>query len=175
MKEGTVGEGFTGARARSWLSGIAVVVIGMASGVAHATPTARVLDYGVFTKDPVPDAQADPRLGPYRLLEQTRDIPLRLGVRFGFCAEIQGFGIPDPKYTFTEIVRHPVYTGADGIEKGGWNVPRMVKIANDKAIWCSGHVFTDPKELVPGTWRFVVGDSDADVLVQEFHAVPAKN
>ena len=152
---------------------VALAVLTMLAGSAVAAPKARLLKYGLFSVDPVPEAQQQSGpVGKYAHLETTRKIPLALGGRFGFCAEIAGLEV-EGKHTLTEIVRHPVMTEPNGIETAGWNVPRMVKVQDGKGVWCGGYVFTKPHELVPGTWRFTVGDSDADLVVETFEAVAA--
>jgi hypothetical protein len=146
----------------------------MSAAIAHAGPTAKILDFGIFSADPLPADQAKTGpLGRYALVERTRKVPLQVGVRFGFCAEITGIEGFEGKATFTEIVRHPVMTLPNGTEAAGWNVPRMVKVEGDRAVWCGGHLFREPHELVPGKWRFTVGDGDGDFIVEEFEAVPA--
>lgn len=150
---------------------VGVLLASLVAGEALAAPSARLLTFGLFSADPVPESQQ--RSGPvgkYAHLETTRRIPLKLGVRFGFCAEISGLEV-EGKYTLTEIVRHPVMTEPNGIETAGWNVPRMLKVQDGKGVWCGGYVFTKPHELVPGAWRFTVGDSDADLVVETFEAV----
>lgn len=103
---------------------------------------------------------------------RTTRIPLRQGLRFGFCAEITGLSDEGGKYALAETVRHPVTTGPNGIEENGWNVPRMVKVENGRARWCGGHRFEHAWQLVPGKWRFEVADGDNILVVQEFDAVP---
>lgn len=157
-------------RAGSALAVACLLALG-AAGETLAAPTARLLKYGLFSADPVPESQQQSGpVGKYAHLETTRRIPLKLGVRFGFCAEIAGLEV-EGKYTLTEIVRHPVMTEPNGIETAGWNVPRMLKVQDGKGVWCGGFVFTKPHELVPGAWRFTVGDSDADLVVETFEAV----
>ena len=58
-------------------------------------------------------------------------------------AEITGLPEFEGKYTLTEIVRHPVMTLPNGTESAGWNVPRMVKVVDGRAVLCGGH-FQEP-------------------------------
>jgi hypothetical protein len=150
--------------------GVGAVLLGLTLGPVMAAPTATLLEYGVYSADPVASPPEGTPLGRYQLLEKTRRIPLRLGTRFGFCARFEGLEV-EGKYTLTEIVRHPVMVQPNGVEVGGWNVPRMVRVDNGRGVWCGGFQFTKEHELVPGTWRFTVGDSDADLLVEEFETV----
>lgn len=163
----------TSRESRGGVALVVALVAGMAADVAVAAPKARLLTFGLFSADPVPESQQQSGpIGKYAHLASTRKIPLKLGVRFGFCAEISGLEV-EGKYTLTEIVRHPVMTEPNGIESAGWNVPRMLKVQDGKGVWCGGYVFTKPHELVPGQWRFTVSDSDADLVVEAFEAVPA--
>ena len=157
-------------RAALWM---AAVFLGTAF-CAGAAPTARIIESGLYSTDPVADPPRGTPVGRYRLLERTQKVPLRLGVRFGFCAQFEGVEV-EGKYMLTEIVRHPLMVQPSGIEVTGWNVPRMLNVENGRGIWCESHVLTQPHELVPGRWRFVVGDADADLVVEEFDAVPAGN
>jgi len=138
--------------------GVGAVLVGLTLGPVVAAPTATLLEYGVYSAEPVASPPEGTPLGRYQLLEKTRRIPLKLGTRFGFCARF-------------EIVRHPVMVQPNGVEVGGWNVPRMLRVENGRGVWCGGFQFAKEHELVPGTWRFTVGDSDADLLVEEFETV----
>ena len=139
---------------------------------AYAAPAARVVEAGLYSAEPVADPPADTPRGRYRLLESTTRVPLRLGVRFGFCADFEGLDAED-KATMTELVRHPLMTLPSGIEATGWNVPRKMRVREGRGTWCAAFQFTRPHELVPGTWRFVVSDADGDLLSVQFEAVPA--
>lgn len=154
------------------IHGIVAAALLMLAGAASAAPTVKILHYGLYSaeSDPVEQARIGPA-GRYRLLERTRQVPLRIGTRFGFCAQLDGLEAVDGRYTLTEIVRHPVMTLPNGTEAGGWNVPRMLTVKDGSAVWCGGHQFLQMHELVPGRWRFTVGDSDADLIVEEFEAV----
>ncbi len=129
---------------------------------AQGSATGKVVEFGVVK----------PGEGKPVFESRTARIPLRKGLRFGFCAEITGLGDEGGKYALSETVRHPVTTGPNGIEENGWNVPRMVKVENGRARWCGGHLFEHEWELVPGKWRFEVADGDNVLVVQEFDAVP---
>ncbi len=139
---------------------------------AQAAPKARIVEFGVYSTDPVANPPVGTPIGRYQLLKKTRKIPLKVGVRFGFCAEIEGIEM-EGRYTLTEIVRHPLTTQPNGIESAGWNVPRMLNVVEGKGVWCGSHVFKEAWELVPGKWRFTVGDGDGDIIIEEFETVKA--
>lgn len=139
---------------------------------AWSAPASRVIEFGVYETEPVASPPKDTPVGRYRLIERTRRVPLRTGVRFGFCAEIVGLEVEGP-YAVTEIVRHPLMVQPNGVEITGWNVPQMIQVHDGRAVWCQSHVFREPYELVPGKWRFVVGDGDGDFIAEEFEGVKA--
>jgi hypothetical protein len=132
-----------------------------APALAQGSPSGRVVEYGILS-----GAEGKPEF-----VQKTSRIPLRKGLRFGFCAELEGLDAVNGVAGLSEQVRHPLLTQPNGIETNGWNVPRTVQVVNGRARWCGGHTFREEWELVPGTWRFVIGDSAGDLVVQEFKAV----
>jgi len=140
---------------------------------ALAAPSSRVIEFGIYETEPVASPPTGTPVGRYKLIKQTRRIPLRQGLRFGFCTEISGLEV-EGKYTVTEIVRHPLMVQPNGVEQTGWNVPRMISVQDGKAYWCQSQVLKEPHELVPGKWRFVVGDGDGDFIAEEFETVKGK-
>ncbi len=153
---------------------LALAIPAFATTAAHAAPMVRILEYGIFATDASEEAEA--KSGPLarnQRVKRTRRIPVAVGVRFGFCAEITRLPEFEGKYTLTEIVRHPVMTLPNGTESAGWNVPRMVKVVDGRAVLCGGHFLRAEHELVPGKWRFTISDSDADLIDEKFEAVRA--
>jgi hypothetical protein len=135
------------------------------SPVVHAQgrPTSKIVEHGLYT-GPADDPT---------LQTKTDRVPARVGVRFGFCAEITGLPTGDAKLAFTENVRHPLLTTDRGIEEIGWNVPRFVRVeSGGRSRWCASHTFKEKWELVPGTWRFALSDNAGDIVLKEFQVVP---
>lgn len=145
------------------LTGAAVLLTlaAIARAFAQGNATGRVVEYGILSSAG----------GKPEFVQRTSRIPLRKGVRFGFCAELEGLEAVNGLAGLSEQVRHPLLTQANGIETNGWNVPRTVQVVNGRARWCGGHTFREDWELVPGTWRFVIGDSAGDLVAQEFQVV----
>jgi hypothetical protein len=139
----------------------ALALVATGHAFAQGSATGRVVEYGIL-------ASAE---GKPEFVQKTDRIPLRKGLRFGFCAELQGLDAVNGLAGLSEQVRHPLLVQPNGIEANGWNVPRTVQVVNGRARWCGGHTFREDWELVPGTWRFVIGDSAGDLVVQEFKAV----
>jgi hypothetical protein len=155
------------ARGAKTLAGLGVLVASLSSSGAGAAPddgapTGTVTEYGIY-------GAGD---GKPVLERRTARIPARRGLRFGFCAELRGLNAVEGKATLSEMVRHPLLTQPNGIETNGWNAPHLVRVDNGVARWCGGHRFAHEWELVPGTWRFVLGEGAQDLVVQEFQVVP---
>jgi hypothetical protein len=143
----------------------ALVVTGACAVPAAAqepAPRATFTEKGLFA----------PGDGPLKLLAATDTVPLKLGTRFGFCADISGL-VGEEKLAFYEVVRHPLMTTARGIEEVGWNSPRWLVVERGRSRWCVTHTFKELWELVPGTWRFTLSGQGGDVVVGEFTAVKA--
>jgi hypothetical protein len=147
--------------AMSGLMAGALALVATGHAFAQGSATGRVVEYGIL-------ASAE---GKPEFVQKTDRIPLRKGLRFGFCAELQGLDAVNGLAGLSEQVRHPLLVQPNGIEANGWNVPRTVQVVNGRARWCGGHTFREDWDLVPGTWRFVIGDSAGDLVVQEFKAV----
>ena len=143
----------------------ALLLLVSACGFAQGSASGRVVEYGIL-------ASAE---GKPEFVRKTHRIPLKKGLRFGFCAEIEGLDAVNGQAGLSEQVRHPLLTQPNGIETNGWNVPRTVQVINGRARLCGGHTFREDWELVAGTWRFTIGDSAGDLVVQEFHVGPGGN
>lgn len=145
-------------------TGIAVGALAGGLNPAAAEPSGKVVVFGVFKAGP--DGKDE---GPLtgREIVQTNIVPARVGVRFGLCAEVKGIQ-PDGPHAVTVSVRHPVYTGADGIETNGYNSPQMMQSEAGTARWCGSHLLKSKYELTPGNWRFEVSYNGVDLFTQEF-------
>lgn len=128
---------------------------------AQGVPSGEISEFGLYK---IVD-------GKPVLEKQTNRIPVRKGVRFGFCADLAGLNEVDGKTMLSEFVRHPVLTQPNGIETNGWNAPHMVAVTNGRGRWCGGHELRNDWQLVPGKWRFVVTDGVRDIVVQDFELV----
>ena len=97
---------------------------------AQGVPTGEVSEYGIYK---IVD-------GKPVLEKQTKRIPARKGVRFGFCADLIGL---NDRWTARRCCpnwcRHPVLTQPNGIETNGWNAPHMVVVNDGRGRWCGGH------------------------------------
>jgi len=140
------------------------LTFGIAAAHAQGVPSGEVSEYGIYK---IVD-------GRPVLDKQTKRIPARKGVRFGFCADLIGLtgNQVGGKAMLSELVRHPVLTQANGVETNGWNAPHLVVVNDGRSRWCGGHELREDWQLVPGKWRFIVSDGVRDLVVQEFDVVP---
>ena len=131
---------------------------------AQGVPSGEVSEYGIYK---IVD-------GRPVLDKQTKRIPARKGVRFGFCADLIGLSGNQVggKAMLSELVRHPVLTQPNGVETNGWNAPHLVVVNDGRSQWCGGHELRENWQLVPGKWRFIVSDGVRDLVVQDFDVVP---
>jgi hypothetical protein len=142
------------------IHGAAAVLLGLISAPALAQTVERidVVKYGVYAGPPG-EAIASPgtvagverQLADSKLIETTRTIPARPGLRFGIEYRIVG----EPAGGMISLKRTTIYP------EGGVRNPSTGKTAmRDEAmeqhevgaVDYSGFRFDDPWEMVPGTW-----------------------
>jgi hypothetical protein len=132
---------------------VAVAAPLLGASFAPAQPAGRVTEYGIYSAE-------------RKLLMQTHEIPIRAGVRFGFCFEVP-VDSTDEAAMLVETLAHPPVQ-LRGIEDTGYSVPRMFRVEGGRAKGCSGYVARSESELAAGRWRFSLSDGGGDVVVQEF-------
>jgi hypothetical protein len=124
------------------------------SSISHGLQAqGTVTEYGLYSKD-------------RQLLEQTREIAIGPEVRFGFCFEAP-VDTTEEAIMLTETLSHPPVV-KDGIENGGYSMPRMFRVESKVARGCAGYVAKSAADLAPGVWRFTLSDGIVDLVVQEF-------
>jgi hypothetical protein len=134
--------------------GIAVVCAAFTK-FAVAQQIGKVVEFGLYSDD-------------YKLLKKTTTIPIKSGVRFGFCfeADIKFF---EDSYMLVESLEHPPIAAGGSGEDTGYSVPRMFVVRSGVASGCSSFRARDVTDLRRGVWKFTISDG-ADVLVtQEFN------
>jgi len=118
-----------------------------------AQTTGRVTEYGIHSAE-------------RKLLTQTREIPIRSGVRFGFCFEVPLDSAEDSTMLVETLAHPPVRKR--GIDDTGYSVPRMFSIEDGRATGCARSVARSASDLAAGRWKFSVSDGGGDLVVQEF-------
>jgi Domain of unknown function (DUF3859) len=135
-----------------------------------------VTEYGLFNRgqEKVYSSPASPSgysrgSSGYRLATTTRQIPLKMGVSFGFCYEVQ---IPSnqPSPDILIEVEHPKMINPNGSERLRYQAKPRTRVSGPVFADCAGYGFDHGFELVPGTWRFTVLVGGTPQVVQEFEA-----
>lgn len=127
------------------------VLLSLASLGLEAQGT--VTEYGLYSEDK-------------KLQRQTREIPIGPDTRFGFCFEAQ-VDTAEDAIMLTETLQHPPVL-RNGIEDGGYSVPRMFRVQAKVARGCAGYTAKSVADLAPGIWRFTLSNGTEDLVVQEF-------
>lgn len=140
-----------------------------------AAPSGEVLEYGIYSMPPRDHSAGPnaPRIGASDfsawgdLLESTQAVPAQLGSFMGFCYRITGLN--DRTVASLEYrVDHPPIARANGTVSRGFSYPRAMDVERGQVDGCSGFAFENPRELVPGRWRFSYSYRGRELLSQEF-------
>lgn len=123
-------------------------------GIAYAERSGKVVEYGIYSDD-------------HKLLQKTTIIPIKDGVRFGFCFEAN-IDFSEDRYMLVETLAHPPVQAKDSGEHSGYSVPRMFEVRDGVAHGCSGYRARDVSDLRPGVWKFTISDGEEELVVQEF-------
>ena len=135
--------------------------------------SARVTQYGIYSrgyevveKDSASPSEFYRRTSEIRLLQQTNNIPMKLGIKFGYCFEISGSALNE--ITLTEKVSHPEIKRNDGKVTKNFSTPRRIPVVNGVGGSCGGYSLDHGFELIPGDWKFELFNGKQRLLVQEF-------
>ncbi len=97
-------------------------------------------------------------------IEPTRDIPARLGTKFGMRYHLSGKRADDTPLTLLYLT--PGVIGADGRRHDKLEVTQA--LLPDAPADVMAFEFTEPGELVKGEWRFLVFQGDRLLAEQRF-------
>ena len=106
-----------------------------------------------------------------QLIEKTRNVPAKLGVRFGFRHVVVG----KPKganVTLRKIVTFPpggLHNPASKEAVSRWE-GNIARILSGKPNY-TDYAFDDPWELVPGRWTIELWDGDRKLASQSFNVI----
>lgn len=121
---------------------------------ARAEQSGKVVEFGIYSED-------------HKLLKKTTSIPIKGGVRFGFCFEAS-IDFSEDRYMLVETLAHPPVKTKGSGEDAGYSVPRMFEVRDGVAHGCSGYRARDVSDLRPGVWKFSISDGEEVLVVQEF-------
>ena len=146
------------------------------ANLAAQTPQIRgieVVDYGLYTGT-IASAQRDSlgvlhsTLSDIQHTKTTRDVPAKLGVRFGFRFKVLG----EPKGARVTLRRATIYP------PGGLRSPATPNVLHrtggrfsanlGSEVTFTTYTFDDPWELKAGPWVIEIWDGDRRLAVQEF-------
>lgn len=130
------------------------VVCTVFAKIAYAQQNGKVTEFGIYSDD-------------NKLLKKTTVIPVKSGIRFGFCfeADIDFF---EDSYMLIESLVHPPISAQGSSEDVGYSVPRMFPVREGVARGCSAFRARDVSDLRRGAWTFTISDGEQDLVVQEF-------
>ncbi|AYC33320.1 DUF3859 domain-containing protein [Pseudomonas cavernae] len=97
-------------------------------------------------------------------IERTEEIPAQLGTKFGLRFSLAGKRVDDTP--LTQLYLTPGVTGADGVRHDKFVVEQ--KLAPGAPQDVMAFEFSEPYELVPGEWHFLVFQGDRKLAEQRF-------
>jgi Domain of unknown function (DUF3859) len=92
-------------------------------------------------------------VGPLTLTEPTNEVPLQLGIDFGFSWKASN--LPTPA-VITYRVEHPAITRPDGMTMSRFEEDLEVETSDGKYQSIDCYTLNEKYELMPGTWTLSV-------------------
>lgn len=123
------------------------------------------VEYGLF-ESPQVELEAGQRMlrTGQQSIQRTLAIPARLGNKFGLRYRLVGKREGDTPLTLLYLT--PGVVTADGVRHDKFEVVQA--LVPDAAQDVMAFEFTEPEELVPGQWRFLVFQGDRKLAEQAF-------
>ena len=147
-------------------SSLSMAVLTLASGLAMADVQVQgPVEYGVFTaqiKDPQPGERILARAN--QPIEQTTEVPARLGTKFGVRYQLAGKQETDTPLTLLYFT--PGLIGPDGKRQD--KIELQQKLVPGAPLDVMAFEFTEHYEVVPGEWQFMVFQGDRKLVEQRF-------
>ena len=110
-------------------------------------------------------------LDEFKLLNNTTNVPARLGIRFGFRYEILGTPTNAP-ITLTMVGKHPPIKNA---KTGKLETKDTYSLRSWVGKTYTSNSLDEESDLVPGQWTFEVWHEGKKLCEQSFLVVPDKN
>ncbi|MES2819029.1 MAG: DUF3859 domain-containing protein [Pseudomonadota bacterium] len=123
------------------------------------------VDYGVFTgtfEDPQPGERLLTRAN--QPIERSDRVPAKLGTKFGLRYRLQGKTEGDTPLTLLYLT--PGVITPDGKRHDRFEV--VHKLVPDAPLDVMAFEFTEPHEVVPGEWHFMLFQGDRKLAEQRF-------
>jgi len=144
----------------------ALAALLLASGLAQAEVRVEgPVEYGIFASD-YQDFKPGERvlMRSKQDIEQTDRIPARLGTKFGMRYSLVGKSASDEPLTLLYLT--PGVVTADGARHDKFVV--MQKVLPEAPMDVMAFEFSEPHEVVPGEWHFLVFQGDRKLAEQRF-------
>lgn len=144
----------------------ALAALSLVSGLAMAEVQVEgPVEYGLF-ETPQREVQAGERvlLRNNQQIHATSAIPAKLGTKFGLRMTLSGKQVDDAPLTLLYLT--PGVITPDGQRHDRFEV--VQKLAPGSAQDVMAFEFSDPYEVVPGEWHFLVFQGDRKLAEQRF-------
>ncbi|PYC21022.1 DUF3859 domain-containing protein [Pseudomonas alcaligenes] len=148
------------------LFSLTVLALGLSANLALAEVRVEgPIEYGVFAtqfKDPQPGERVLTRAN--QPIEQTDQVPARLGTKFGVRYRL--VGKTETEQPLTLMYFTPGLVGPDGKRQD--KIELMQKLVVGAPQDVMAFEFTEHHEVVPGEWQFMVFQGDRKLVEQRF-------
>ncbi|MBM7062118.1 DUF3859 domain-containing protein [Pseudomonas sp. UL073] len=123
------------------------------------------VEHGVFVSE-AKDLKPGERVltNSHQQIDTTTEIPARLGTKFGLRFSLSGKRLDDTPLTLLYLT--PGVTGPDGKRQDKFEVLQKLVVGAPQDIMA--FEFTEPYEMVPGEWHFLVFQGDRKLAEQRF-------
>lgn len=149
------------------LFSLSALALGLASSLAMADVRVEgPIEYGVFAAAPIKDPQPGERVltRANQPIEQTEQVPARLGTKFGLRYSLSGKTEAEAPLTLLYLT--PGLTGPDGRRQDKIELVQKMAVGAPQDVMA--FEFTEPYEAVPGEWHFMVFQGDRLLAEQRF-------
>ena len=148
------------------LFSLTVLALGLSANLALAEVRVEgPIEYGVFAtqfKDPQPGERVLTRAN--QPIEQTDQVPARLGTKFGVRYRL--VGKTETEQPLTLMYFTPGLVGPDGKRQDKIELMRKLVVGAPQDVMA--FEFTEHHEVVPGEWQFMVFQGDRKLVEQRF-------
>lgn len=148
------------------LFSLTVLALGLSANLALAEVRVEgPIEYGVFAtqfKDPQPGERVLTRAN--QPIEQTDQVPARLGTKFGVRYRL--VGKTETEQPLTLMYFTPGLVGPDGKRQDKIELTQKLVVGAPQDVMA--FEFTEHHEVVPGEWQFMVFQGDRKLVEQRF-------
>jgi hypothetical protein len=148
------------------LFSLTVLALGLSANLALAEVRVEgPIEYGVFAtqfKDPQPGERVLTRAN--QPIEQTDQVPARLGTKFGVRYRL--VGKTETEQPLTLMYFTPGLVGPDGKRQDKIELMQKLVVGAQQDVMA--FEFTEHHEVVPGEWQFMVFQGDRKLVEQRF-------